>query len=526
MRTVYATVLEVRADDDISATFGYVGRWISDWYRRRQVSFDDVLAGLGTDAIEVEPMPGHKLSVKHSTAVDIKGQHLVDLTWSYPDDYDKSLGWNTHLAMLRAPSGLALSFEVGVTGLSFQVAPANIKLGSPRLARDITRLRSVWLGGRPYNATSELLSADAIDNLCDDLADPERPHPIIVVSRRTHDDLPLVDAQQLAESLSGVAKVYELANKWAVFRLTEILGKALSCYEGAVRIYWPRFNLQTEPFLHPLWTPWQLANDGWADRSLLQIAKSVFDAASFRHVEPQEMQVLRRAAERDIRQSVRAHARDSADIDKLLEELYSLEGKLKEAHSKYDNLAKECDTLRANSMALASATSWNQALQAPQASAALPQHQPSPPLESVLDALREAQNRATHLRFLPSAHASAADSPFKQPDRVLQALDAINEVASIWVESLQSGKSVGSLRELFKSKYGFTYADDVSQTSKSKWADEYKASHEGKDYDISPHITIGAKQADTCLSIHWAWDKDLKKAIVAHVGRHKTNTKT
>ena len=42
----------------------------------------------------------------------------------------------------------------------------------------------------------------------------------------------------------------------------------------------------------------------------------------------------------------------------------------------------------------------------------------------------------------------------------------------------------------------------------------------------SPHIPIGAKQADTCLSIHWAWLKDEKVALVAHVGRHKTNTKT
>lgn len=526
MRTVYATALNVRDDDDISATFDFVGRWISDWYRCRKVSVDDVLAGLITDDIEVTPMPEHKLSVKHSVAADLKGQHLVDLTWSYPDYYDKSLGWTTRLAMLRSPSGLALSLEVAVTGLSFQVAPANIKLGSPRLARDVTRLPSVSLGGLPYNANAELLSAETVEILYDNLANPARPHPIVLVSRRTLDDMPLVNAQHLAKSLPGVAKVYELADKWSAFRLTEILGKALSCYEGAVRIYWPRFSLQADPFMHPLWMPWQLTHDGSVDRSMLQIARSVFDAASFRHVEPHEMQLLRRAAERDARQAMRNSAKDSADTEKLLEELYSLEDKLKETEDKYDELMKECDTLRANSMALASESSWNQSPLSPQASPAHPQQQTAPPLESVLDAVKDAQGRATHLRFLPSAHTSATDSPFKHPDRVLQALDAINEVASIWAESLKSGRSVGSLRELFKSKYGFTYADDVSQTSKSKWADEYKASHDGKEYDISPHITIGAKQADTCLSIHWAWDKDLKKAVVAHVGRHKTNTKT
>jgi len=71
---------------------------------------------------------------------------------------------------------------------------------------------------------------------------------------------------------------------------------------------------------------------------------------------------------------------------------------------------------------------------------------------------------------------------------------------------------------------GFTYADDVSQTSGNRYGDEYEAKDGGRTYDISPHITIGAKQADSCLSIHWAWDESTGKAVVAHVGRHKTNT--
>jgi hypothetical protein len=37
---------------------------------------------------------------------------------------------------------------------------------------------------------------------------------------------------------------------------------------------------------------------------------------------------------------------------------------------------------------------------------------------------------------------------------------------------------------------------------------------------------VAAKQPDTCLSIHWASHKDERVALVAHVGRHKTNTKT
>lgn len=78
---------------------------------------------------------------------------------------------------------------------------------------------------------------------------------------------------------------------------------------------------------------------------------------------------------------------------------------------------------------------------------------------------------------------------------------------------------------LFRQR-GFEYKDDISATSRGKWGDEYTAKYNGQTIDVSPHITIGAKQADTCLSVHMYWDKESKKVVIAHVGRHKTNTKT
>ena len=147
MRTVYATVLEVRDEADIEATLNFVGRWISDWYRRQRLSVNDVIGILASGDTEAHPKEGHTISIKrHETSTDHE-QSLVDLVWSYPDQYDKSLGWSTTLSFLRTSNSLLLSLDVSVTGLTFQVAPANIKLGSPRVVRDVTRLNSVFLGG-------------------------------------------------------------------------------------------------------------------------------------------------------------------------------------------------------------------------------------------------------------------------------------------------------------------------------------------------------------------------------------------
>jgi hypothetical protein len=333
--------------------------------------------------------------------------------------------------------------------------------------------------------------------------------------------MPLFNSNELAERLAGVAKVYELADKWAAFRLTEEVGKTLTCFGGAVRLYWPRFNVQSDPFTHPLWMPWQFKDADTTERTLGQLSNIVFDAAAFRHVEPLAISRIRSTAEREAREAARNSGAKSED--ELIEDLITMEQKLKKVEATNAELLQENKTLRENTAALVAHTTWKaltpSILQAPDAVA-----EPEA-LTSVVEVVRQTEAISKNVRFLPSAHSSAAASPYKHPERVQEALTALEEVASIWGETIELGKANGSIRQLFKTR-GFDYADDVSQTSKGKWSSGYTATYNGQELYISPHITLGAKQPDTCLSIHWAWHKDEKVAVVAHVGRHKTNTKT
>ena len=524
MRTVYATILEIRTPSDVSTTLDYVSRWIHDWYLRQRISVD-VLQNLASGDLIIEPTEGHRISIKHHSAKDTPREKLVDVRWEYPDQYDLSLGWMVSIALLSAPTGLTLSFDLAVTSLQFLFAPASIKLGSPRLIRDVTRLRSVFIAGHPYNVVPELISAEEVDARVGELTDPARPFPVVVVSRRLQDDRPLIDTFHLAERLAGVAKVYELADKWSAFRLTEMLSKPLSCYGGAVRIYWPRFSIDADHFLHPLWMPWQFLDKPTAERTLSEVANMTFDAAAFRHVEPAAVARVRQAATRELREEHRNQGSHAAD--ELLEDLVSVEAQLEQLQRSHAALLTENETLRGNAMALAAhagrPTSTIPAQLTKPADADPADESDTP--RTVADAVKIAEGRAEHLKFLQSAHDTAADTPFRHPDRALQALMALEEVVSLWADGINSGRSVGAIRQLFKRR-GFDYADDVSQTSKGKWASEYVAIYNGRELDISPHVTIGAKQADSCLSVHWAWDKEEKLGIVAHVGRHKTNTKT
>lgn len=520
MRTVYATTLEIGSDEDVLASLGHVGNWIQDWYKRQRLSVD-VSGNLAANDLELVPAEHHRLTISHHETSG--GDRLTDLRWEYPDLYDKTLAWVTRISLLRSSIALTFSIDLAVTGVGPMVLPATFRLGSPRVVRDVARLSSVSLAGHPYHLAPELIGAGEVEVLAGELLDVGRPFPVVVVSRTLENDRPLVDAVDLAEQLAGVAKVYELVDKWASFRLTEEVGKPLSCFAGAVRLYWPGLKLSSEPFAHPNLMPWHLENPQTAATSLQRLRSMVLEASAFRQGQPASIVNARLLAQREAREKLRGE--NTRGVDELLDDQIALEAKLKNAEDHLAELTTEVEILRANSLALTSQASWTAADAIP----AEPTEAAAAPAEvapaSIEAAVHRAQTSSKNLLFLPSARESAASSPFRHAERVLEALLAIDEVAAAWARSVATGASVGSLRDQFKQK-GFEYADDVSATSKGKWGDQYSANHQGRVIDISPHITIGAKQADSCVSIHWAWDRDERKAIVAHVGRHKTNTRT
>ncbi|AGU51809.1 hypothetical protein VAPA_1c47430 [Variovorax paradoxus B4] len=284
MRTVYTTTLTVREQTDATAALDMVGTWIQNWYRRLRITIDWPTAS--TADFEITPKPHHRLSVKGRTLKNRPESVLLDLLWEYPDDYDQTLGWTVRLSAVYESIGLVMSLELAVRGRTFQIFPAGYQFGAPRLIRNVSRLRSTHIGGHPYHLAAELITAEDVDVLTSLLLNPTRPFPIVVVSRRLESDRPLVDANLLAENLAGIAKVFELSDRWAAYRLTEEIGKTLSCYAGAVRLYWPRFKKDDDQFHHRSWMPWMLKDEASINALFKEIVETVAEAAAFRHVEP------------------------------------------------------------------------------------------------------------------------------------------------------------------------------------------------------------------------------------------------
>ena len=104
------------------------------------------------------------------------------------------------------------------------------------------------LAGKTY-----LVSEDRVASFADFIKSPERQSPIILISRPSSNaEYLLTEIGAMARKVQGLAHVIKLADDRTAQRLRSLLPRH-SCYNGAVRIFWPGFRTEDDPALHPFW---------------------------------------------------------------------------------------------------------------------------------------------------------------------------------------------------------------------------------------------------------------------------------
>jgi hypothetical protein len=92
--------------------------------------------------------------------------------------------------------------------------------------------------------------------LVDELYDPLRYRPVVVVSAAGDTGRPRVSPVGLAEALGEAATVVQLATARVGWSLSHALPDRLDVYGGAVRVYWPSLARDDDPQRHPLLFTW------------------------------------------------------------------------------------------------------------------------------------------------------------------------------------------------------------------------------------------------------------------------------
>jgi hypothetical protein len=125
--------------------------------------------------------------------------------------------------------------------------------------------------------------------------------------------------------------------------------------------------------------------------------------------------------------------------------------------------------------------------------------------------------------FTDHAAGSAEDSPFLRPDDVHDAFRALWTAVQEWRRSADGGMGI-TFKELLRQQ-GYD-EKRCSGTAIGNSRSEYTMPFRGRIVEIDLHMTLGSGNPNTCLSIHWWRDEHTRELVVAHCGRHLSNTLT
>jgi len=122
---------------------------------------------------------------------------------------------------------------------------------TPRFVRQWLERHDLRDAGRTVRGSAATVSdPEALSQLLRSLLDPSRQLPIVVASQLAHESAAYsIDCDRLAQRTAGLAHVFCLPMEQS-FALTEILGKELAVFNGAVRTYWPGLGTPDDTQAH------------------------------------------------------------------------------------------------------------------------------------------------------------------------------------------------------------------------------------------------------------------------------------
>lgn len=529
MRSVFAIQMEIRPRDGESSTecLCRLRDTVTSWITERLTSkWGAVSPQVRFDGVTQEPIHGHQVKAISDNHQDAE---IAEVTWVHP--HDGGSKWIAHCTMARSGENIAFAMHLRLQSNDFDLRPLTFQLGRPTVVDTIVQNFRCFVTGIPVQVMARAIDDDDVDDLVSDLLRATRHTPVIVVSVDGHTERPIANPDEIQRSVLGFASVVSLKDKWSGFRLTDSLGKALSCYNGAVRLYWPGLTLNSDPFDHPLFLPSQLTAQS---RSIGQVLFRFLNSiANFRFregkpiAEARSIVEARRAQElEEIRKAVAQGALGTKEIQDALERSWDEEKRLRYEIDERDiKISELTDQLEAQKQVWAA---MRHEAESANRSSKHVETEPTTGFETVSEALAAAHRdfcgSGKPLVILDRAVKTAADSPYKQPDNVYELLKALHDIAAKWKKNngaLGQDGWQGALEQA-----GFIYKPAISQTTRTKWGDEYTFKYNGDKYLFEEHVTLGGGDPNTCASIHWILDKKSWTLIVGHCGRHLPNTRT
>ncbi|MBI5162595.1 MAG: hypothetical protein HY985_01685 [Magnetospirillum sp.] len=377
----------------------------------------------------------------------------------------------------------------------------------------------------PLLTTSMPVHVKDVGVLMNLLTSPQRHIPLVLITSRNADGQFIVNKEQIAEKLAGMAYVVHASSAEVTYAVRDVIGNEMNAYDGALRLYWPGFKDSDSPYRHPLWVRGrseeiEANRGGFAQFLLRNLAKisatrAVPGVTRWEDVQRKKIQADAQTAqgEGELRQLLDCALQEGYEQKTRADTLsYQLDFKQLEIDEKQAELeakAGECDQWR---------NAWVQVKKERSPS----DDEATDDLRNVGDALEKgAQIYADSLVIIGSALRKET-LDFKKPEVVLKALR--------WLATDYRRARLGEilcpdLDVSCRTVSGMFYRPHQSKVTMGRFEDDYKVVRNGKPNWLKEHIGIGTgTDPRSNIRIAFYFDDTERKVIVGFVGQHQETT--
>jgi hypothetical protein len=450
-----------------------------------------------------------------------EGTTLFGFRLQHPDCDDKDSAWRTEIVCVDNGESGPLAFSCvnrfGSTGGNLQPVLRNAT--RPRIVSDLVQQYGGF-HGLPLSSMPKTLYRDGVAAFMEDLESPERTRPLIFVSARNSNDKPVVDPERLASQLVGLAHVVVGEGRWPSLALRDHLPQRINCWNGAVRIYWPGFQVSDSPFRHPVWSPEDINGIAQSRRrfeteilsELVRVSVSVADKKI-----PLWTQFTSAVQAATVRQ-----LKESGDESELLE-LYEAEnGDLLAQISDLDDelAAVKHDLFNANHELIG----WRRGLRGEVAQSE-GDAESIPSFSTVGEVLDFAQEHFQgDLIFSLNKQSDGESSMFEDCDGLFYALKFL---ATTYRQARLGEVTCADFNHAIKQEVGWSYAGGQSGSTIGKFRNWYEASWNGQKYDVLEHVGTGSsKDPRRSIRVAFVWLEEEGKVLIGYLGQHQRTQNT
>lgn len=514
MQIYYATHLPLPSrggGQELDTTIAALGRWIR---RRFGVELRPLAEGHAT---------GRGASV-YWTMLSGTAGGLFGVWTDQPDTNDDAWRWRTYVDVgvqdQQAWFRVRVHLYSNMEGL---LANPRVLAGRPGVVRELVDELEIELDGLRLGRHMHV-DATNVGHYLALLENRDRRLPVVALSL-SEDGETFVDAEETADKLLGLAHV-AVVDDAAAWTVTEAIGKALSCYRGSVRIYWPRMKSTDDPLYHRLFAAGALDFLGRAGLqqeiflTLGRLSGLTVDEPSLRKALLLEAREAALEKSVDDRAAALARITDAADegavpadefaqfaaaYDELDAKYAMLDLDAVEVQREVERVRRERDDARAGLVELSRSLAKN---------GDEGTSDTATPPDTVLEAVQQAQLRARHSVILDEALESASESQYGDASRVLEDLQLIEQIARDWA----NGELAEGPHLAFRQRCS-AYRDGIGKKAGTKYGSDYRRAWKNESIILGPHIARGVGPILKILRIYMYFDTDSKQIVIGHIGR-------